>query len=72
MVPQFNDLKKRYNVAPNRSTYEVLGMVDLIISQKPFILEYPRPLLPSTYVCVLLVYRAFKFLKRFGLASKFP
>ena len=57
MVPQFNDLKKRYNVAPNRSTYEVLGTVDLIISQKPFILEYPRPLLPSTYVCVLLVYR---------------
>ncbi|KAJ7334416.1 hypothetical protein OS493_014730 [Desmophyllum pertusum] len=50
MVPPFHDLKERYNIAPDKSIYETLGRVDLIISQKPFILEYPRPVLPNTKV----------------------
>lgn len=49
MVPPFHDLKKRYDIAPQETIYETLGRVDLIISQKPFILEYPRPLLPSKF-----------------------
>lgn len=47
MVPPFHDLKERYNIVPEESIYETVGRVDLIISQKPFILEYPRPVLPS-------------------------
>jgi len=50
MVPPFNGLKERYNIAPDKSIYEALGSVDLIVSQKPFDLEYPRPLLPSKYI----------------------
>jgi len=50
MVPPFHDLKKRYNITPQETVYETLGRVDLIISQKPFILEYPRPLFPNTKV----------------------
>ena len=49
MVPPFHDLKNRYDIAPHETIYETLGRVDLIISQKPFILEYPRPLLPSKF-----------------------
>lgn len=50
MVPPFHDLKKRYNITPQETVYETLGRVDLIISQKPFILEYPRPLFPSKFL----------------------
>lgn len=50
MVPPFHDLKERYNIEPDKSIYETLGRVDLILSQKPFILEYPRPVLPSKFV----------------------
>lgn len=49
MVPPFRDLKERYNITPDESIYETVGKVDLIISQKPFILEYPRPVLPSKF-----------------------
>ena len=49
MVPPFQDLKNRYDITPQETIYETLGRVDLIISQKPFILEYPRPLLPSKF-----------------------
>ena len=48
-VPPFHELKNRYNIAADRTIYETLGSVDLIVSQKPFVLEYPRPLLPSKY-----------------------
>lgn len=50
MVPPFHDLKKRYDITPQETIFETLGRVDLMISQKPFILEYPRPLLPNTKV----------------------
>ncbi|KAL9988790.1 hypothetical protein ACROYT_G003278 [Oculina patagonica] len=50
MVPPFHDLKEKYNIAPDETIYETVGRVDLIISQKPFILEYPRPVLPNTKV----------------------
>jgi len=50
MVPPFHDLKNHYNITPQETIYETLGRVDLIISQKPFILEYPRPLLPSKFL----------------------
>lgn len=49
MVPPFHDLKKRYDITPQETIFETLGRVDLMISQKPFILEYPRPLLPSKF-----------------------
>ena len=47
MVPPFQDLKEKHDIAPHETMYQTLGRVDLIISQRPFILEYPRPLLPS-------------------------
>ena len=50
MVPPFHELKERYNISPERSIREILGSVDLILSEKPFVLEYARPLLPSKYV----------------------
>lgn len=47
MAPPFKELKNRYNITPDRSLYETLVKVDLIIAQMGFFLEYPRPLLPS-------------------------
>jgi len=47
MVPFFHDLKDRYKIAPNKSLYEILKSVDLIIGQMGFYLDHPRPVLPS-------------------------
>lgn len=47
MAPPFKELKNRYNITPDRSLYEPLVKVDLIIAQMGFFLDYPRPLLPS-------------------------
>ena len=53
MTPLFQELKSKYEITPEKSLYDTLGKVDLIISQKPFILlskaslhyrEYPHPL----------------------------
>lgn len=56
MVPPFHELKNRYNIAADRTIYETLGSVDLIVSQKPFVLEYPRPLLPSKYELFMVIH----------------
>ncbi|KAJ7334572.1 hypothetical protein OS493_014896 [Desmophyllum pertusum] len=42
MAPPFKELKNRYNITPDRSLYETLVKVDLIIAQMGFFLEYPR------------------------------
>ena len=47
MAPRFQDLKDSYQIAPNKSLYEVLKSVDLIIGQMGFFLDFPRPILPS-------------------------
>lgn len=50
MTPPFQELKAKYEITPQKGLYETLGRVDLIISQKPLILEYPRPLMPCKLV----------------------
>ena len=47
MAPRFQGLKDGYQIAPNKSLYEVLKGVDLIIAQTGFFLDFPRPILPS-------------------------
>ena len=47
MAPRFQDLKDSYQIAPNKSLYEVLKGVDLIIGQMGFFLDFPRSILPS-------------------------
>lgn len=50
MTPPFQELKAKYEITPQKGLYETLGRVDLIISQKPLILKYPRPLMPFKLV----------------------
>ena len=45
--PSFNEVKTRHNITPDKSIQETLGRVDMIIGQMDFLLEHPRPLLPS-------------------------
>ena len=47
LCPMFNGLKVKHGITPNKKIHETLGRVDLILGQMDFVLEDPRPLLPS-------------------------
>ena len=49
LCPIYNEIKAKHNITPNKTIQETLGRADLIISQMDFMLEHPRPLLPSKY-----------------------
>ena len=47
LCPMFNGLKVKHGITPSKKIHETLGRVDLILGQMDFVLEDPRPLLPS-------------------------
>jgi len=50
LCPMFNGLKVKHGITPSKNIHETLGRVDLILGQMDFVLEDPRPLLPSKYL----------------------
>ena len=50
VCPMFNELKVKYGITPSKNIHETLGRVDLVLGQMDFVLEDPRPLLPSKYL----------------------
>ena len=50
LCPMFNGLKVKHGITPSKKIHETLGRVDLILDQMDFVLEYPRPLLPSKFL----------------------
>ena len=50
LCPMFNGLKVKHGITPNKKIHETLGRVDLILGQMDFVLEDPRPLLPSKFL----------------------
>jgi len=50
ICPMFNELKVKHGITPSKNMHETLGRVDLILGQMDFVLEDPRPLLPSKYL----------------------
>ena len=50
LCPMFNGLKVKHGITPSKNIHETLGRVDLILGQMDFVLEDPRPLLPSKFL----------------------
>ena len=50
LCPMFNGLKVKHGITPSKKIHETLGRVDLILGQMDFVLEDPRPLLPSKFL----------------------
>lgn len=65
MAPPFKELKEKHNITPDRSLYETLNRVDLIIAQMGFFLDYPRPILPSKNTTPQLTWSTFWFIETF-------
>ena len=70
--PKFDEIKTKFNITPNKNIQETLGRVDLIIGQMPFMLEHPRPLLPSkNFSCIKFSLLPIRLTVQFqGLSSR--
>lgn len=50
VCPMYNGLKVKHGITPSKNIHETLGRLDLVLGQMDFVLEHPRPLLPSKYL----------------------
>ena len=53
-------LKAKYNISPEISCEEAFGKAKLVIIASDFAIEYPRPLLPGTYMFMLIKYNIYE------------
>ncbi|KAJ7334420.1 hypothetical protein OS493_014734 [Desmophyllum pertusum] len=52
LCPMYAEIKAKHNITPNKTIQDTLSRADLIIGQMDFMLEPPRPLLPTWMLCL--------------------